>query len=270
MGLVLFGNHAFDADLIAFDKDGTLFDFSASLRPRFLAGVEELLAKLPGKSVIRAALFRTLGYNSATGTFDERGPFATASGEAIGYAATTVLFQHTPPCYDWDDCHKLVQRKFAPMFECAQNLAPTTDLAALFFALHECGVVIAVITNDDRGPTESALAQFGISCYVDFIACGDGPYHHKPSPAALLAASERLCIPLERAAVVGDAAGDLRMGRAAGAGLRVGVLTGVGSRKALAPEADLILASIAEIQVGAIRHGEPTPGPAHSSDPPAG
>ena len=269
MGLVLFGNHAFDADLIAFDKDGTLFDFSASLRPRFLAGVEELLAKLPGNSVIRAALFRTLGYDSATGTFDERGPFATATGNAIGYAATTVLFQHTPPCYDWDDCHKLVRRKFAPMFEGAQNLAPTTDLAALFSTLHECGMMIAVITNDDRGPTESALAQFGISCYVDFIACGDGPYHHKPSPAALLAASERLCVPLERTAVVGDAAGDLRMGRAAGAGLRVGVLTGVGSRKVLAPEADLILASIAEIQVGAIRHGEPTHGPDRSSSPPA-
>ena len=75
MGLVLFGDHAFDADLIAFDKDGTLFDFSASLRPRFLAAVEQLIANLPGQSVIRAALYRTLGYDSASGAFDARGPF---------------------------------------------------------------------------------------------------------------------------------------------------------------------------------------------------
>ena len=268
MGLVLFGDHAFDADLIAFDKDGTLFDFSASLRPRFLAAVEQLIANLPGQSVIRAALYRTLGYDSASGAFDARGPFATATSAAIGYAATTVLFQHTGPSHDWGACEQLAREEFAPMFEGVQNLTPTTNLAALFFSLHESNVKIAVITNDDRGPTESALDRFDIGRYVDFIAGGDGPYLHKPAPDALLAASERLGVAPERTAVVGDAATDLRMADAAGAGLRVGVLTGVGSRKELARSADLVLASIAEIRVGATPHGEATHAPARSSDRP--
>jgi len=49
-------------------------------------------------------------------------------------------------------------------------------------------------------------------------------------------------------AVVGDNAQDLLMGRAAGAGRVIGVLTGTGTYATLAPLADLCLASIAGIE----------------------
>jgi phosphoglycolate phosphatase len=49
---------------------------------------------------------------------------------------------------------------------------------------------------------------------------------------------------------VGDSAADLAMGRSAGAGLVVGVLTGVGRRDDLAPLADVVIASVAELAVG--------------------
>ena len=51
--------------------------------------------------------------------------------------------------------------------------------------------------------------------------------------------------------MVGDTAADLRMGRAAGAGLVVAVLTGVGGRADLAPLADAVIASVEELEVGA-------------------
>ena len=154
------------------------------------------------------------------------------------------------------------------MFEGVQNLTPTTNLAALFSSLHESNVRIAVITNDDRGPTESALDRFDIGRYVDFIAGGDGPYLHKPAPDALLAASERLGVAPERTAVVGDAATDLRMADAAGAGLRVGVLTGVGSRKELARSARSGPGVDRRNSGGATPHGEAIHAPARSSDRP--
>ena len=50
-----------------------------------------------------------------------------------------------------------------------------------------------------------------------------------------------------RTAVVGDAPADLRMARAAGAGLVVGVLTGVGGRADLEPLADVVLDSVAAL-----------------------
>jgi phosphoglycolate phosphatase len=54
-----------------------------------------------------------------------------------------------------------------------------------------------------------------------------------------------------RTAVVGDTVADLSMGRAAGAGLIVAVLTGVGGRTDLAPLADAVIASVAELEAGA-------------------
>ena len=270
MGFVKFGCYRFDADLIAFDKDGTLFDFGASLRAPFLAGVERLVANFAGQSIVRAELYRTLGYDSATGSFDARGPFATSTNVAIGYALVTVLFQHTGPEQDWSGCERLVREEFAPLFEGSRHLEATTGLEALFSSLQDCGVKIAVISNDDASHTESALASFDIAPYVDFTAGGDGPYRHKPAPDALLAAAEKLSVSLSRTVVVGDAATDLEMGRAAGAGLRVGVLTGASSGAVLEQSADLVLESIGEISVLAEPAGQAKCAPDRSSDRPGG
>jgi phosphoglycolate phosphatase len=53
-----------------------------------------------------------------------------------------------------------------------------------------------------------------------------------------------------RTAVVGDSPADLRMARAAGAGLTVGVLTGVGGRADLEPLADLLIGSVEQFLAG--------------------
>lgn len=248
---VYFGEHSFDAGLIVFDKDGTLFDFNASWRPRFLKAVDCLLAQVSNRAETQASLCRTLGFDTATGAFDEYGPFATATSEAIIHAATTVLYQLSAPQLPWFSCEQLVRQEFAPILADSVDLMPATDLVAFLSSLHEYGARIATITNDDRGPTEAVLAHFGLSQFISFIACGDDSYRHKPAPDALLAASNLIGVSLARTVVVGDSVTDLHMARAAGAGLAVGVLTGVGSSKTLAPTADLILDSIAEIRVGA-------------------
>ena len=48
--------------------------------------------------------------------------------------------------------------------------------------------------------------------------------------------------------VVGDTLHDLAMGRTAGVGLKVGVLTGTGTQASLAAHADMVLGSIAELE----------------------
>ena len=58
----------------------------------------------------------------------------------------------------------------------------------------------------------------------------------------------RLGVPAGRTAVVGDSPADMRMGRSAGAGMTIGVLTGVGSHADLDPLADLVLDSVASLQ----------------------
>jgi phosphoglycolate phosphatase len=124
---------------------------------------------------------------------------------------------------------------------------PVTDLVALFTTLRASGRRLAIATSDDRLPTERTLDALGIAGLIDAIACADDGRPAKPAPDAVLALCDVLEVTPARTAVVGDAPADLRMGRAAGAGQVIGVLTGVGDRATLRPLADVVLASVAAL-----------------------
>jgi phosphoglycolate phosphatase len=106
-----------------------------------------------------------------------------------------------------------------------------------------------VATTDDRDPTERTLAALGIADRIDATVCADDGIAVKPAPDMILHLCATLGVAPARTAVVGDTAADLQMGRAAGAGLIVAVLTGVGGRGDLAPLADVVIASIEELEV---------------------
>jgi phosphoglycolate phosphatase-like HAD superfamily hydrolase len=123
--------------------------------------------------------------------------------------------------------------------------SPLADLGALFSRLPGDGRTVAVATSDDRDPTVRTLATLGVAGDVDAIVCADDGVPVKPAPDMV----DRLCaetgVPAGRAAVVGDSPADLLMGRGAGVGLTIGVLTGVGSHADLDPLADLVIDSVA-------------------------
>ena len=83
-------------------------------------------------------------------------------------------------------------------------------------------------TTDDRDPTERTLAALGVAGRIDATVCADDGIAVKPAPDMVLHLCATLGVEPARTAVVGDTAADLRMARAAGAGLVIGVLTGVG------------------------------------------
>jgi phosphoglycolate phosphatase len=124
---------------------------------------------------------------------------------------------------------------------------PVTDLVALFGRLRDGGRRIALATTDDRAPTEATLRALGVRDHVSALACGDDGIGVKPDPAMVLAICAALQVAPDRIAVVGDTPADLVMGRSAGAGRVIGVLSGVGSRAELEPLADVVLASIAAL-----------------------
>jgi phosphoglycolate phosphatase len=128
---------------------------------------------------------------------------------------------------------------------------PVTDLGVLFDRLRDGGCRIAVATTDDRDPTERTLAALSIEDRLDATVCADDGIAVKPAPDMVLHLCATLGVEPERTAVVGDTAADLQMGRAAGAGLIVAVLTGVGGRADLAALADVVIASVEELVVGA-------------------
>ncbi|HET9522440.1 MAG TPA: HAD-IA family hydrolase, partial [Candidatus Limnocylindrales bacterium] len=126
----------------------------------------------------------------------------------------------------------------------------TADLTRLFRALRDSGRRLALATTDDRAPTDATLRALGIRDDVAALACGDDDLGRKPEPGMVLAICAALATAPERAAVVGDTPADLLMGRAAGAGRVIGVLTGLGTPADLEPIADVVLGSVEELLEG--------------------
>ena len=229
-------------DLVIFDKDGTLIEFDAM----WSGWAMDLAAALEGATgkPIEASLFSMLGFDPATGRVLPGGELAAtpmarlrertrellvASG-LIGRAADQALNQawHAP--------------------DPVELARPIIDLGALLGRLRASGRRIAMATSDDRDPTERTLAALGVTNEIDAIVCADDGLAVKPAPDMVLHLCEALGVAPARTAVVGDAPADLLMGRRAGAGLVIGVLSGVGDAEHLSPAADLVLRSVADLQ----------------------
>jgi len=92
------------------------------------------------------------------------------------------------------------------------------------------------------------LNSFGVRRLMDFVCGYDSGFGHKPGPGMVDAFCRTAGLPAKSIAVVGDSPHDLDMARAAGAGLAIGVLTGVSPRETLVLHADLVLDSIADLE----------------------
>jgi phosphoglycolate phosphatase len=224
---------------VVFDKDGTLIDFDAM----WGAWIPDLARHLEAAAYISIApqLFQAVGYDPATGEVAPTGPLAVATMPEIRALAGEVLCAAglTPAAA----AAALQAGWYIP--DPVALAQPLADLPALFGAVRARGLRIAVATTDDRTPTLATLEALGIAPLVEALACGDDGRPIKPAPDAILALCRELGIAPAQAAMIGDTTADLRMGRAAGVGLNIGVLSGVGSAALLGPLADVLLPSVA-------------------------
>ncbi len=91
------------------------------------------------------------------------------------------------------------------------------DIAQTLVALRERGVRLGVVTSKAKRGTSRSLAACSLDEELfDVIVTSDEPIPHKPDPAPVLLALERLGSPAATAAYVGDSVWDMQAGRAAG------------------------------------------------------
>jgi phosphoglycolate phosphatase len=232
-------NHS--GKLIIFDKDGTLIDFDAM----WGAWITDLARRLEASAGLSLAerLFQVMGFDSASGRVAAGGRLAVTPMAGL-HALTVDLVRDVgiPPA--------AAEQVVAAAWYIPDPVAlarPLADLPALFGALRARGIRIAVATSDDRTPTEMTLAGLGVADLVSAVIGADDGVPLKPAPDMVVTLCRDLGIAPARAAVVGDAVDDLEMGRAAGAGLVVGVLSGVSTAALLAPHADVVIPSVADL-----------------------
>jgi phosphoglycolate phosphatase len=246
MAEFLFGSVPFDADLVVFDKDGTLIDF-AMWGTLTRAWVKHLAVGEKVEELSRD-LFAAVGYDPVQGLVDGQGPLAIATTGQLQTIAAAVLYRHGASWPEAEDRAREAFRDQGPL-PLDGLVRPAGDVLGLFSALSSAGVQVAVATTDDRLETEETLRLLSCSHLVDALVCGDDGFLPKPSPDMLAAVCRQLGALPSRTAVVGDTLGDMLMAQRGGAGLKVGVLSGAGSEESLARLADTVLRSIDNIRV---------------------
>lgn len=218
---------------IIFDKDGTLFDFDATWGP--VTG--QLIAReCAGDSAKMAALADVLGFDLSRDRF--------FPGSLVIASTADVVEEAVLPFTQDQDRAALRARMRAATGAVKQ--IHVTDLKPLFSGLRQRNLKLGIATNDAIAPCLSNLEQAEVHGFFDFIAGFDSGYGSKPAPGQLTAFCAQTGVSHDRCVMVGDSLHDLHAGRAAGM-RTVGVLTGPARKAELAPHADAVLESIADL-----------------------
>ena len=202
--------------VVLFDLDGTVIDSGAII----LASMRHAAESVVGGMFTDAELMKAVG-----------GPGLEAQMAALDPNRVDELVrvyrEHNEPLHDTLEC-------------CA-------GMDVVLAQLKEEGRRLGIVTAKRRLTVDLAFARLPIEHFFDVVVGGDETEEHKPHPAPLLLAIERLGVRPEDAAYVGDSPFDMQAARAAG--LRaVGVSWGrIHGRDALVRGADVIVDSAEEL-----------------------
>ena len=227
-------------DVVIFDKDGTLIDFHAMWGGWARGLGDRLDAQI--RRPVSLDVFAAIGFDPASGRVAPGGELATATMAGIEETVARVLRR-------WCPSISAARRATEAAWYLPDPVAlavPLADLAAIFGRLRADGRRIAIVTTDDRAPTDATLRSLGVRDEVRAIVCGDDGFALKPEPDPVFAICQAFQSDPSRVAVIGDTPADVAMGRAAGAGRVVGVRSGLGSDADLR-DADAIIDTIADL-----------------------
>jgi phosphoglycolate phosphatase len=218
---------------LIFDKDGTLFEFSATWE----AWAQAFLLRLTdGDRAAAAKIGQDIGFDMATRKFASDSVAIAGTPDEIAQA----LAPHFPD---------LSPDGMLAMLNDEATMAPQVEAVPLIpylTGLRAQGIKLGVATNDSEEPALAHLNSAGVVELFDFIAGFDSGYGAKPAAGQLLAFCKQTGCDPSRVAMVGDSTHDLMAGKAAGMRC-IAVLTGMAPRDVLAPYAEVVLQDIGNI-----------------------
>ncbi|NDV00421.1 HAD family hydrolase [Pseudoroseicyclus tamaricis] len=218
---------------ILLDKDGTIFDFTAT----WGAWTAGFCARLAGGDAARtAAIADAMGYDPEAQRFRPGSPVVAGTAEEVA----AVIAPHL--------AEPMSDAALVALIQDAGKDVPQVPVAPLGPLLQRLGAghVLGLVTNDAEATARAHLVAAGIEGAFAFIAGYDSGHGAKPEPGQLLAFAAATGLAPGEVLMVGDSTHDLLAARAAGM-RAVGVLTGTAPAEELAPHAEAVLASLADL-----------------------
>jgi len=155
---------------------------------------------------------------------------------------------HTNPSI-WGPCDRtaLIDDLDAIFTEGVSQVVPVYGLTNTLSGLAAAGWRLGLATMDTEEAAEATLQRLDLRGLFGFVCGCDSGHGTKPGPGMAQAFCAAVGVRPAAAVMVGDSVHDLMMGRAAGFGLTIGVLTGPATAEELQQHADLVLPSIAAL-----------------------
>ena len=223
---------------IVFDKDGTLLDFNQTWLPIYRYAALEFAG---GDEGLAEALLTRHGYTTESGRFTGGSLLAAGNNHQIAEQWAAQLGKPGHIDSISQRLHEIFNQRGA------LEATPVEALATTLASLKRAGMRLGVATADSHEGIINTLQAFDVLDYFDFLAGYDSGHGVKPEAGMVLAFCQRMQFAAESVIVVGDNCHDIEMGRNAGAGLCVGVLTGTSTREDLEGLADIVCDDIGAI-----------------------
>ena len=223
---------------IVFDKDGTLLDFNKTWLPIYLYAAVEFAE---GDRQLADRLLTQHGFAAAQDRFIGGSLLAAGNNRQIAEAWAIQLGK--------TDQVEATSQRLNEIFQELGSVHATAvdELTETLTQLKLAGHKLGVATADSHQGIINTLQAFDVLQQFDFLAGYDSGHGVKPEAGMVLAFCTAMELAVETVVVVGDNRHDIEMGRNAGAGLCVGVLTGTSTRDDLEDIADIVFDDISAL-----------------------
>ncbi len=227
-----------DIQGILFDKDGVFVDFEKTWTPVLKAAAHEVAA---GERSAGERLLQVAGLDPASDRFIPGSIWAAGHADDLVEAWLPLAGGRSrQQLFDLVGTH-CVEAKPHPVLAHHEQ-------RRIFNQLKQHGLKLGVATNDMEASAKATVAHFGLSDVFDIVLGYDSVANPKPAGDPVVAFSGHVGLQPGAVMMVGDNTHDMHCGRAGGAGVCVGVLSGNSTHAELSALADHVIDDISWLQ----------------------
>jgi phosphoglycolate phosphatase len=236
----------YEADLIIFDKDGTLLDFRKTWLSIFRELINLLLLRTGPSANLSRRIQEVLGMNFEKWDIDGNGPLAMGTSFDVDILLAGCVYLEG---IRWDKSIEIVSEVVQEVFKGPireKNLIPSNGAIEVLRLVKQRGFLTAVATNDNTIDATNDMSALGALPYLDLVVGADSVSNAKPAPDMIFHICETLGKKPGNSVMIGDTMMDAIMGASAGIKLNIGIAEIVPA-EVLATKTDIVIRSMCEI-----------------------